>query len=195
MKNATKTQKKKAPATSHDHGHEHGHSHGEGGCCGHDHGLVCELHLRLVHPQDLKELRAAWKGSGHTLDDRDTDKSLARCLDQHRNFFRVFVAEAQMVETSQNEKVGKPRIAGGIIAAFDGRSATFYRLGVHPDFRGIGLAAALLETAEKQGKLWGASHMRLENSAADSDEDLQKVLATAGWKSATVCWEKTQKAR
>jgi len=187
MKNATKSAKaapKKKP--SKERVSDHGHSHGEDGNCGHDHGLVCELHLRLFHPEDLKDLRAAWKASGHKLDETDSDKSLARCLDKHRNFFRIFVAEAQMVEQAQNKKVGKSRIAGGIIAAFDGRCASFYRMGVHPDFRGIGLAAALLDTAEKQGELWGAKAMRLDMCGTEPDENVEEVFGTAGWSDGTV---------
>jgi GNAT superfamily N-acetyltransferase len=180
----TSSSKAKPESNGHVHGPHCNHDHGHG----HDHGMLCELAIRRYQASDFKGLTAAWKSGDIGLDDSDTAKSIERNLKERPGSYRVFVAEAQMVDTQKKEKVGKARIAGGVITTFDGHRAYVYHLAVHRDFRGVGLGKALLETCEEQAHMWGARHLRLSARLDESRDAARKMYEENGWaKDDSIC--------
>lgn len=161
----------------------HGHEHGPNGCCGHDHGreLCCEMAIRDFRDSDYRALRNIWKLGDIALDDTDSAKTLAHNLTTLKTSFRVFVAEAQIVDLQLGEKVGKPRLAGGVIFTCDGRRGYVYHFAVHPEFRGVGVGGALLETCERQARAWGHKHLRLTARNDSSRAAARKLYQEMGW--------------
>jgi ribosomal protein S18 acetylase RimI-like enzyme len=187
---ATKTQSVKTAANGHARAakggvekkpQRNGHEHVHGPDCNHGHNLICELRIRQYKPQDFKALTAIWKAGDIALDDSDTAKSIDNNLKTFRNGYRLFVAEAQMIDQQANERVGKPRIAGGVVTTYDGHRVYVYHLAVHKEFRGVGLGRALLDTCERQAKLWGARHLRLSARTDSSRDAARKMYEAAGW--------------
>ena len=164
------------------------HTHGPHCCNGAGAGrLSCEVRIRLYVPQDFKALNAIWKAGDMALDDTDTAEAMAENLQRFKNSYRVFVAEAQMVQ-GRNGAVGRRRLAGGVVTAFDGHRASVYHLAVHPEFRGVGLGRALLDTCERQAKIWGARHLRLTARTDASRAAARRMYAKAGWEvDSTIC--------
>ena len=142
---------------------------------------MCELHLRQYQPSDFKELKAIWKAGDIKLDDTDGAKAIAENLKRFKNSYRIFIAEAQMVDAKKNKPVGQSRIAGGVVATFDGHRVYVYHLAVHPDFRNVGLGRELLKTCEAQAKHWGARHLRLSARKDPSRAAARKMYENAGW--------------
>jgi ribosomal protein S18 acetylase RimI-like enzyme len=179
-KRSMKTREKNGSAAvaSRRNGASNGHVHGPH--CNHGH-IECEVRIRLYQKQDHKELTAAWKSGDIALDDTDGARAIEQNLKRSPNGYRVFVAEAVMMDTEENKPVGKPRIAGGVIFTYDGHRAYVYHLAVHRDFRGVGLGKALLETCEHQAKLWSARHLRLTSRIDDSRAPARKMYEEQGW--------------
>lgn len=174
-------QMKKKPEKTAPAKHEPGHEHVHGPHCNHNHDLICELRIRQYKPEDFQALTLTWKASDIALDETDSAKALAENLKRNKNGFRVFVAEAQMVEQKTNKPVGESQIAGGVIATQDGHRAYVYHLGVHPEFRSVGLGKALLEACEEQASLWGARHLRLTSRTDPSRKAARQLYKEMGW--------------
>jgi len=174
---------KSRPAASKSTAHQH-----NGHCCDHDHGPMCELSIRRFRKEDYKGLQAAWKSGDIATDDSDALKAIERNLKERANSYRIFVAEAQMVDAHSQQKQGDSRIAGGVIVTFDGHRAYVYHLAVHSDFRGVGLGKALLETCEQQAKIWGARHLRLSARTDESRAPARKMYEESGWAADKSIW-------
>ena len=168
------------------HAHSHSHAH-EGHCCDHDHGPMCELAIRRFKKEDYKGLQAAWKSGDIGTDDTDSLRAIEKNIKDRANY-RLFVAEAQMVDPHSQKKQGESRIAGGVIVTFDGHRAYVYHLAVHTDFRGVGLGKALLEVCEQQAKLWGARHLRLSARIDDSRAPARAMYEECGWQTDKTIW-------
>ena len=181
--NMKKTKKVSADSgAGHVHGPECDHGHG------HDHDQVCELRIRQYQPADYKALIGVWKAADIDLDDTDSLKAIEHNLKRNKNGYRIFVAEAQMVDARTNTPNGKPRLAGGVITTYDGRRAYIYHLAVHPDFRSVGLGQALLETCEHQAQLWEAKYLRLTARTNASRAAARKMYEESGWKADQSIW-------
>ena len=179
----SKTRSKKMAEPEADHGHNHGHDHGDGGCCEHDHGasLEFELGIRAYKPEDYRELKAVWKAGEIVVDETDSAKALKECLLKRKDSFQVFVAEVLALDPKTGKPSGAQQLAGGVIVTYDGHRAYIYHFAVHPDFRGVGLGAALLETCEHQAKLWGAKHIRLMSRTDAAREGARRLYESHGW--------------
>jgi ribosomal protein S18 acetylase RimI-like enzyme len=155
------------------------HDHGE-----HDHGLSCdfELGIRPYKPEDYRELKAVWKLGDIVLDETDSARVLKTNLETRRGSFQVFVAEIAAVDPQTGKPAGIKRLAGGVTITFDGHRAYIYHFAVHPDFRGVGLGTALLETCEHQAQLWGAKHLRLMSRVDAGRAGARKLYEKHGWK-------------
>jgi len=163
------------------------HQH-DGHCCDHDHGPVCEMSIRRFKKEDFKGLQAAWKSGDIATDDTDSLRAIEKNLKERVNSYRVFVAEAQMLDAKSQRKQGESRVAGGVIVTFDGHRSFVYHLAVHVDFRGVGLGAALLKTCEQQAKLWGARHLRLSARVDDSRAPARAMYGENGWAVDKTIW-------
>lgn len=154
------------------------HVHGPG--CNHGHD-ICEIAIRKYAAADFMELTAVWKASDIKLNDTDTSRAIEQSFKRNGNCYRIFVAEAKTMDADDNVEIGKPRIAGGVVITFDGHHAYVYHLAVHPEFRNVGLGRALLDTCERQAKLWGARHMRLTARMDSSRAAAHRIYKATGW--------------
>ncbi len=162
--------------------------HVHGPHCNHSHDVICEFRIRHYKKEDYKQLRAVWKISGIGLDDTDKAASIHANLKRNSHGYRVFVIEAQMVDQKKKTPVSDARIGGGVITTFDGHRAYIYHLAVHPDFRGVGLGRALLDTCERQAKLWNAKHLRLSARTDKSRAPAHQIYKTSGWIADDTIW-------
>ncbi len=126
--------------------------------------------IRTATEGDIEEVLELWVLAGSSpsvTDNHDGLSRLLRCDD-----------EALLVAVSGS------RLIGSLIATFDGWRASFYRLAVHPDHRRLGVASALLRSAEES--LLGRGAVRLTAIAVDGDP-----LAIGFWQA--VGYERQQK--
>ena len=176
---AKKSSRKAASPETHEHGPDCGHDHS---ACDHEHGHGggIEIGIRLYKPEDYRALKAVWKAGEILVDDTDSAKALKENTEKRKHSFRIFVAEAQPLD-----EAGKPAepamLAAGVICTFDGRRVYLYHFAVHPDFRGLGLGSALLETCEHQAKLWGAKHLRLMSRTDPARASARSLYEKHGW--------------
>lgn len=173
---AKKTARKPA-AAAHQHDESCAHDHA---CCEHDHGGGVEIGIRLYRPEDYRALKAVWKAGDISVDDTDNAKALKENCEKRKHSFRIFVAEAQPLAAS-GKIAGEPLLAAGVICTFDGRRVYLYHFAVHPDFRGLGLGTALLETCEHQARLWGAKHLRLMSRTDAHRASARGLYEKLGW--------------
>jgi ribosomal protein S18 acetylase RimI-like enzyme len=146
-------------------------------CCHHH---DCVVRIRLYQPRDYRALREIWQAGHIHMDDRDSAQSLARNIKERKNGYRIFTVELEM--TGHNGRsTSKSAIAAGAIVTFDGHRAHLYHFAVHPDFRGLGIGRALLETCEHQARQWGARQMRLTARSDGSRAVAQHIYESSGW--------------
>jgi ribosomal protein S18 acetylase RimI-like enzyme len=121
--------------------------------------------IRAATPDDLDAVLAFWKvaAEGTSIsDDRDgVDRMIARD------------PEALILA----EQDGK--LAGTVIAGFDGWRCHLYRLAVHPERRRLGIGAALLAAAEERFVRLGGR--RGDAMVLQRNETAQHAWAAAGY--------------
>lgn len=150
--------------------------------------LAYELCVRRYRNEDFAQLHAVWKACHIELDETDTAEAVAANLEQRPNTYRLFVAAAQLVNTSTETAVGPARLVGGALITFDGHRSYIYHLAVDPSFRDAGVGRVLLETCQRQAQLWGARHMRLTSLNDGSRADAQRMYVAAGWRRRKELW-------
>ena len=84
--------------------------------------------------EEAEALLALWQAAGTSPSVTDTVADIQCTIASHAS---VLVAEANQ------------RIAGSLIATFDGWRGNMYRIAVHPDYRRRGIGRALVEEGEK----------------------------------------------
>ena len=182
MKRSSPQRKDSAPEGNGAHQHgphcNHDHEHGHAGCI---------AQVRLYESADYKALKEIWKSGNIELDETDTPEAIAKNLRTRPKGYCIFVIGTQMVD-AHGEPEGKPRVAGGATLTFDGRRAYIYHFAIHPEFRGLGLGRALLDTCEKQAERWGATQLRLTARSDGSRAVAQKLYDSAGWKPSKDLW-------
>jgi len=182
----TRAKKKAEPEEELDHGHSHGHDHGDGECCDHDHGSCeFELAIRPYKAEDYRDLKAIWKAGEIVIDETDSAKALKESLEKRKDSYQIFVAEILAVDPKTGKPSGISQLAGGVIVTFDGHRAYIYHFAVHPEFRGVGLGEALIETCEHQARLWGAKHLRLMSRTDAVREGARRLYEKRGWTAET----------
>jgi ribosomal protein S18 acetylase RimI-like enzyme len=164
--------KKPKNATAHRHGAECNHT------CDHDHG--CVVRIRLYQPEDYAALKAIWQAGRIHMDDCDSAAALARNIKQRPSGYRVFTVDVEGIQHNDRAS-GKAQVVGGAIVTFDGHRAYLYHFAVHPDFRGLGIGRALLETCEAQARQFGAKQMRLSARSDGSRKVAQHIYESSGW--------------
>lgn len=121
--------------------------------------------IRAATARELPEVLALWREAGAEPTSTDDVDSLRRLLT--RDAGALLVAD------------DGGRIAGSVIAAWDGWRGSIYRLAVAPGQRRRGLATRLLRAAE--ARLAGVGATRLQAIAVDVDEQAIGFWATSGW--------------
>jgi ribosomal protein S18 acetylase RimI-like enzyme len=92
------------------------------------------LVLREAHVEETPAVLDLWRAAYEPSSVRSTQEDIPRLL-AHGSASRLIVAEID------------GRIAGTLIATFDGWRGNMYRLAVHPDFQRRGVARRLVEEA------------------------------------------------
>ena len=126
----------------------------------------------LRWPADYPSVRALWESTGITLGQSDTPAELAKLI--ARNPGLALVAEAGKA---------KPELLGTVLAGWDGRTGTFYRLAVASAHQGRGIEAALLAEIETRLRQRGCRRVNLDVEAGD--RDATAVVAARGWQQLT----------
>jgi ribosomal protein S18 acetylase RimI-like enzyme len=103
------------------------------------------MEFRRAVPGDAESILSLWNAADAVHGVTDTIEDVRRMAGNANAAFILAVCDG--------------RIAGSIIAAFDGWRGSIYRLAVHPDFRRKSLARALLAEAEKMFAEWGVKRI------------------------------------
>jgi GNAT superfamily N-acetyltransferase len=155
---------------------------------GHAERLCCDFTVRPYRCGDFKTLEAIWRAGEIALDETDTPQAFAENQKKRKDSWRIFVADVRITDRLTRRPVGKARLAGGLILTFDGHRAYVYHFVVHPDFRGLGLGRALLETCEQQAALWGARHLRLTARCDAARAVAHQLYESVGWRADKSVW-------
>lgn len=98
--------------------------------------------IRPCSPDEASALLALWKQADATPSATDNAEAIQRVVQESSACVLVTEADGQLV--------------GSIIGTFDGWRGNIYRLAVHPDYRRLGIARAMLAEI----------HIRLKNKGA-----------------------------
>ncbi|MGY0065965.1 GNAT family N-acetyltransferase [Streptomyces sp. QTS137] len=126
---------------------------------------MTELRIRTATPEDLDTVPAFWRAAAEGTsisDDREGVEGLVA-----RDPESLILAE----------KGAEP--VGTVIAGFDGRRCHLYRLAVHPDHRGQGIASALLAAAEE--RFAGLGGRRADAMVLRRNETVHRAWGAAGY--------------
>ena len=90
--------------------------------------------IRECHPEEAEALLALWGAAGTSPSVTDTITDIRSVIESSAT---VLIAEVDQ------------RIAGSLIATFDGWRGNMYRIAVHPDYRRRGIGRALVAEGER----------------------------------------------
>ncbi|MFD6534167.1 GNAT family N-acetyltransferase [Streptomyces sp. NPDC060184] len=126
---------------------------------------MSDLSLRTANPEDLDAILAFWKeaAEGTSIsDDRD-------------GMERLMARDPECLILAERDG----RLAGTVIAGFDGWRCHLYRLAVHPEERRRGVATALLSAAEERFVRLGGR--RGDAMVLDANERAHHAWRAAGY--------------
>ncbi|MEV3930549.1 GNAT family N-acetyltransferase [Streptomyces sp. NPDC049944] len=95
--------------------------------------------------------------------------------DDHDGVARLIARDPEALLLAERDG----RIAGTVIAGFDGWRCSAYRLAVHPDQRRQGVATALMEAAERRFKALGGR--RIDAMVLEDNTQAHHTWAAAGY--------------
>lgn len=127
---------------------------------------MSEPRVRAATPADVDALLALWQVAAEN-DARPTDSGAAVAALLARDPDACLVVELD------------GRVAGSVVAGWDGWRAHLYRLAVHPGARRRGLATLLLAAAEERLVALGAS--RLDATVLEGNDLGQSVWRARGY--------------
>lgn len=124
-----------------------------------------DLSIRAAVPADLDAVLTFWKEAAEGTSISDDRDGIARLVERDPECLLLA------------ERGG--RLAGTVIAGFDGWRCHLYRLAVHPDQRRRGVATALLSAAEERFVSLGGR--RGDAMVLDDNERAQHAWRAAGY--------------
>lgn len=126
---------------------------------------VDDLQIRAAGPADAETVLAFWKDAAEGTSITDDRGGVARLIT--RDPGALLLAESG------------GRLAGTVIAGFDGWRCHLYRLAVHPDQRRRGVGTALLAAAEERFTALGGR--RADAMVLDDNAPAHGAWGTAGY--------------
>ena len=103
--------------------------------------------IRIYQERDRKQVLALWKECNLIRSKNDPEKDLNRKQGFGEDLFLVLE--------------NKEKIIGTVMGGYDGHRGIINYLGVHPNFRGNGLARMLLQAVEKKLRDLGCPQVNL----------------------------------
>lgn len=94
------------------------------------------MEIRIFHHRDFEEVLTLWERCDLHLADNDPEMDIERQLHYGAELFLVAELNGEII--------------GSVMGGYDGHRASAYYLGVHPEYRGRGIANALLSRLEKK---------------------------------------------
>ncbi|MFI9045759.1 GNAT family N-acetyltransferase [Streptomyces sp. NPDC053427] len=126
---------------------------------------MSDLHIRCATLSDIDTVLRFWREAAEGTSISDDHDGVARLVTRD--------PEALLLA----ERDG--RLAGTVIAGFDGWRCSAYRLAVHPDCRRQGIASALMEAAEQRFDALGGR--RVDAMVLEVNERAHHTWAAAGY--------------
>jgi ribosomal protein S18 acetylase RimI-like enzyme len=119
--------------------------------------------IRTAEPEDVAAVLDLWRHAD----------AVPSVTDDAESVLRMTEAGAVLVATDGGA------VIGSIISTFDGWRAAMYRLAVHPDYRGRGIAKELIAAAEDRLRALGAR--RIAANVVGDREAAVGTWAAAGY--------------
>lgn len=103
------------------------------------------MEIRVVQQSDFEELLTLWERCDLLTPENDPEMDIERKWRQDPDLFLVAEVNGQLV--------------GSVMGGYDGHRGSACYLGVHPDYRGRGIANALLNRLEKKLRARGCPEL------------------------------------
>lgn len=105
------------------------------------------MEIRVFRQEDFEEVITLWERCDLLRPWNDPEMDIERKVNHDVSLFLVAEVSGEVV--------------GTVMGGYDGHRGSAYYLGVHPEFRGRGIANALLNRLEKNSSLAGVRKSKL----------------------------------
>ncbi|EHC84963.1 Acetyltransferase YpeA [Salmonella enterica subsp. enterica serovar Rubislaw str. A4-653] len=126
------------------------------------------MEIRVFRQEDFEEVITLWERCDLLRPWNDPEMDIERKVNHDVSLFLVAEVSGEVV--------------GTVMGGYDGHRGSAYYLGVHPEFRGRGIANALLNRLEKNSSLAAQFQEKNSSLAGVRKSKLWCVMIT------TLCW-------